>query len=111
MKIWNLIGCLCECESLCNANCLWAHLLACAMGMNQLGKGSIVRTILLLFCICPIICCTGVLQWLVQIPHTIDAASAAFDGDLESGFQKIIMPGSKEVVNKADGLIDKLFKC
>lgn len=115
MKFWNLIACLCGCSALCQANCYWYHLSACAMGVEQLNKsnGKIIRLILLIICICPIICIVGILHWIMGIPKSIDAVGAFFDtGDVEGGFNKIIIPEPhNSVIGKANEMIDKIFKC
>lgn len=113
MKIWNLIACICGCEALCQANCYWYHLSACAMGVQQLNKSSGVRMILFLLCICPIVCIVGIIHWIMGIPKSIDAVSAFFDtGDVEGGFQQIIIPEKhNSVIDKANGMIDSIFKC
>ena len=113
MKIWNLIACICACESLCHANCYWYHLSACAMGVKQLNKSGGVRLILLILCICPIICLTGIIHWIVGVPKSIDQVVAFVDaGDVEGGFNKIIIPEKHNmVVDKANELIDKIFTC
>lgn len=113
MKIWNLFACICECCSLCNANCLWYQLSACAMGVQQLNKSKGVRLILFLLCICPIVCIVGIIHWIMGIPKSIDAVSAFLNtDDVEGGFNQIIIPEKhNSVIDKANGMIDKIFKC
>ena len=113
MKIWNLIACICGCEALCHANCYWYLLSACAMGVNQLNKSKGVRMILFCLCILPIVCITGCIHWIVGIPKSLENVSAFLNTeDVEGGFQKIIIPeGHNEVIDKANTMIDKIFKC
>ena len=113
VKVFNLIACICFCESLCQSNCYWYHLSACAMGIKQLNKSGGVRMILFLLCICPIVCIVGILHWIMGIPKTIDSVAAFMDtDDVEGGFNKIIIPEKhNSVIDSANKMIDSIFTC
>jgi len=83
------------------------------MGVAQLNKSHGVRLILFLICICPIVCIVGLIHWIVGIPKSIEQVSAFLEtDDVEGGFQKIIIPeGHNSVIDKANDMIDKIFKC
>lgn len=113
MKFCNLIGCILMFPTWCGGNCMWYCALSpCAMGLNQLNKGSIVRTIFVALLICPIIAIVGCLHWLFGIPRTVSAVGSFLDSDAESGFRNLVIPEShNEIVDHANGCMDKVFVC